>query len=287
MAKATNFLALNDPDPKEMSVVDHLTELRQRLIICILTVSVGSVVGWFFAVRVYLLLVGPLLPYMHAAGHQHVTIVLPSITSGFTLLLKISIAEGVALGLPVLLYQTWMFIAPAVSLHARRYAVPFVLIGIFLFGIGAVVGYFIFPRVVSFLVGISNPLQGAQFFLPLDTYVAQFATIMVIFGAVFEMPVVLTFLAMIGVTSSRWLRSKRKYAVMLGLIGAMIITPGADPITPLVVGAAVPLCLPDFHRLLGILLAPSGCTSTCEGLSGESPWQTTSTLRARSTGQMG
>jgi len=239
MAKATNFLALNDPDPKEMSVVDHLTELRQRLIICILTVSVGSVVGWFFAVRVYTLLVGPLLPYTHATGGQHVTIVLPSITSGFTLLLKLSIAQGIALGLPVLLYQTWMFIAPAVSLQARRYAVPFVLIGIFLFGIGAVVGYFIFPRVVSFLVGISNPLQGAQFFVSLDPYVAQFATIMVIFGAVFELPVVLTFLAIIGVTSSRWLRSKRKYAVMLGLIGAMIITPGADPFTPFITAAVV------------------------------------------------
>jgi sec-independent protein translocase protein TatC len=239
MAKARNFLALNDPDPKEMSVVDHLDELRHRLIVCIITVAVGSVAGWFVKIPVYRGLVAPLLPYMHKSGAEHVTIVLPSITAGFTLYLKLSIAVGIILGLPVLLYQIWMFIAPAVSLQARRYAVPFVLVGILLFLVGGTVGYFIFPRVVSFLVSISTGLEGAQFFLPLDAYVAQFALVMVIFGAVFEMPVVLTFLAMIGITSSRWLRSKRKYAGMLGLIGAMIITPGADPFTPFITAGVV------------------------------------------------
>jgi len=78
-----------------------------------------------------------------------------------------------------------------------------------------------------------------QFLLTLSDYIAQLALVMLVFGAVFELPVVLTFLALIGVTSSRWLRSKRKYAAMIGLIGAMIITPGADPITPFITGAVV------------------------------------------------
>lgn len=239
MAKARNFLALNDPDPKEMSVVDHLDELRRRLIVCILTVTIGSVVGWFFAGPVYLRLIAPLMPFFNKPGHEHVVIVLPQITSGFTLLLKISVAEGIALGLPVLLYEIWMFIAPAVSVQARRYVVPFVLIGIGLFLVGGVVGYFLFPRVVGFLVSVSNPLYGTSFYLAIDAYVMQFALVMLVFGIVFEMPVVLTFLAMVGVTSSRFLRSKRKYAAMIGLISAMIITPGADPFTPFITAAVV------------------------------------------------
>ncbi len=236
MAKATNFLALNDPDPKEMSVVDHLTELRQRLIICILTVSVGSVAGWFVKGLVYDLLIAPIKPYEKSVG---IAIIAQKLTDPFVIELQLSIAVGIALGLPVLLYQTWMFIAPAVSVQARRHVVPFVLLGVLLFAIGGVVGYELFPLVVRFLLGQLQSLPGVKPLLNLGDYVRQLALIVLIFGAVFEMPVVLTFLSMIGLTSSRWLRSKRKYAGMLGLIGAMIITPGADPITPFITAAVI------------------------------------------------
>jgi sec-independent protein translocase protein TatC len=238
MARASNLLALNDPDPKEMSVVDHLTELRQRLIVCILTVALFSVVGWFLTETAFNLLVQPLLPYTH--GHNPARLVFETLTSAFLVKIKISVAIGIAIGLPVLLYETWMFVAPAVSVHSRRYIVPFVLLGIVLFLVGISVGYFVFPRVVQFLIGQGNTLgPGAEFLLQIDQYVAQFALILAIFGAVFELPVILTFLSMIGLTSSRFLRSKRKYAGMLGLIGAMIITPGADPITPFITAAVI------------------------------------------------
>lgn len=244
MARARNFLALNDPDPKEMSVVDHLTELRQRLIVCILTVALFSVVGWFASKFAFNLLVQPLLPYTH--GHDPAKLVFETLTAGFVVKIKISVAIGIAIGLPVLLYETWMFIAPAVTVQSRRYIVPFILLGILLFLVGISVGYFVFPRVVQFLIGQGNSLSGPgpsaqayQFLLQIDQYVAQFALILAIFGAVFELPVVLTFLSMVGLTSSRFLRSKRKYAGMLGLIGAMIITPGADPITPFITAIVI------------------------------------------------
>ena len=246
MARASNFLALNDPDPKEMSVVDHLDELRHRLIVCIITVMIGSVAGWFVKDKVFGLLSAPIRPYSATPKNPHgAEFVLAKVTDAFTIEIKIAVAVGILLGLPVLLYQIWMFIAPAVSVHARRYAVPFVLIGIVLFLIGISVGYGVFPRVVGFLVAQQGGLQQAsngttlQFLLTLSDYIAQLALVMLVFGAVFELPVVLTFLALIGVTSSRWLRSKRKYAAMIGLIGAMIITPGADPITPFITGAVV------------------------------------------------
>lgn len=240
MASMGKILAINDPDPKEMTIVEHLDELRRRLIICIAVVTVGSCVGWFVKESVFNVLTGPLRPYTVSKAHPHgLEIILTKITDAFVIELKMAIAVGIALGLPVLLYQAWMFVAPAISVNARRYAVPFVVVGIFLFAVGAVVGYAVFPRVVGFLVSQQNVLPGTQFLLTLGDYIAQFALVLLIFGVVFELPVVLSFLALIGVVSSRFLRSKRKYAGMIGLILAMIITPGADPITPFVTAIVV------------------------------------------------
>lgn len=232
MASMGKILAINDPDPKEMSIVEHLDELRRRLIICIAVVTLGSCLGWFWKDHLFAILRGPL-------GRAHVQIIVTKITDPFVINIKLSIVIGIALVLPVLLYQTWMFIAPAVSVNARRYAVPFVLVGIGLFAVGAVVGYAVFPRVVQFLVGQGSSLAGIKLLVTLPDYIAQFALVLLIFGAVFELPVVLSFLALIGVVSSRFLRSKRKYAGMIGLILAMVITPGADPITPFVTAAVV------------------------------------------------
>jgi sec-independent protein translocase protein TatC len=243
-----NFLALNDPDPKEMTIVEHLEELRRRLIICIAVVTGGSFVGWFFKEPAFNFLTIPLKPFTGGSTH-HVQFILTKLTDAFVVELKISIAIGVALVLPVLLYQTWMFVAPAVSVHARRYVVPFVLLGIGLFIAGAGVGYAVFPRVVQFLVSQQSSIKQAQFLLTVGDYVSQFALVMLIFGAVFELPVVLTFLAMIGAVSSRFLRAKRRYAGMIGLVMAMIITPGADPITPFITAAVVYL-LYEFSIIL-------------------------------------
>jgi sec-independent protein translocase protein TatC len=243
-----NFLAINDPDPKEMTIVEHLEELRRRLIVCIVVVMAGSGVGWFFKESAFNFLIVPLKPFT-TRHSQPVEFILTKLTDAFVVELKISIAIGVALVLPVLLYQTWMFVAPAIAVQARRYAVPFVLLGIGLFIAGAGVGYAVFPRVVQFLVSQQHSLPEAQFLLTVGDYVSQFALVMLIFGAVFELPVVLTFLAMIGAVSSRFLRAKRRYAGMIGLVVAMIITPGADPITPFITAAVVYL-LYEFSIIL-------------------------------------
>ena len=245
-----NFLAINDPDPKEMTIVEHLEELRRRLIVCIVVVMAGSGVGWFFKESAFNFLIVPLKPFTtRHSQDEHVQFILTKLTDAFVVELKISIAIGVALVLPVLLYQTWMFVAPAIAVQARRYVVPFVVLGIGLFIAGAGVGYAVFPRVVQFLVSQQHSLPQAQFLLTVGDYVSQFALVMLIFGAIFELPVVLTFLALIGAVSSRFLRAKRRYAGMIGLVVAMIITPGADPITPFITAAVVYL-LYEFSIIL-------------------------------------
>src|SRR5437763_15025332 len=169
-----NFLAINDPDPKEMTIVEHLGELRRRLIICITVVTAGSLVGWFFVNPAFSLLVNPLRPYFPTKNHPNgVELVAGKLTDPFVIELKVAIAIGVALGLPVLLYQLWMFVAPAVAVQARRYAVPFVLLGIGLFVVGATVGYMVFPRVVQFLVSQQHSIPQAQFLLTVGDYVSQ------------------------------------------------------------------------------------------------------------------
>jgi len=226
MATLRNILAFNDPDPKEMSVVDHLDELRQRLIICITVVALGSTVGWFFKEKVITLVLAPIRrPGVIASVH--------TLTEGFTLELKISVLIGLGLGLPVLLYEGWMFVAPAIAPRSRHYAIPFVLTGIVMFLIGCTLGYMIFPRLSAFLIGQSHDL-GLTPVLTVGDYVGMFSLVLAIFGAVFELPVILSFLALIGIVSSRFLRKHRRHAVMISLIAAMLITPGADPFTPFV-----------------------------------------------------
>ncbi len=232
MASLRNMLALSDPDPKEMTIVDHLEELRYRLVICILTVTVGATIGFFW-------LVGPVFHILQQPINKyHVELVVNKLTDGFVIELKVAVAIGITLGLPVLLYHTWMFIAPAITVDKRRYIVPFVLLGIVLFIIGIAVGYAVFPLVVRFLIGQTNNLKVTPL-LTIGDYIQQFALVLVIFGAIFEMPVVLSFLALVGAVSSRFLRRQRRYAAMIGLIVAMIITPGADPITPFVTAGMV------------------------------------------------
>ncbi len=229
MAKLSNVLALNDPDPKEMSVVGHLDELRRRLIVCISVVVVGSVIGWFLKEKVISLVLAPI-------RHPGIIASVHTLTEGFSLELKISVLIGMALGLPVLLYEGWMFVAPAIAPRSRRYAVPFVIVGIVMFLIGSFFGYLLFPRLSAFLIGQAQNL-GLTPVLTVGDYAGTFALVLAIFGAVFELPVVLNFLALIGIVSSRFLRSKRKVALMTGLVVAMIITPGADPFTPFVTAA--------------------------------------------------
>jgi sec-independent protein translocase protein TatC len=218
------------PDPKYMTFVEHLGELRRRLIICILAIGVGSVAGWFLAPHVIHIIDAPLRHYLH-----NQKLVVPQIYGGFTLYLKVAIAIGFTFALPVTLWQVWAFVAPALGGPANRWGPIWIASALVLFALGVTTGYLVIPLAVKFFAGFQGPdIQVIPF---ASEYVSFIILILVVFGVSFELPLVLVSLAGVGITSSRWLASKRIYFFFGVFIFSTVVTPGADWISPLILGA--------------------------------------------------
>jgi sec-independent protein translocase protein TatC len=253
------FLALNDPDPKNMTVIEHLEELRSRLFVCVIAVAVASVASLVLYNWLIDLLLSPLQPLAsHIVGstdtvtirqvcsagtrlchpvpvhHWQVSLVFTKPTDAIFLRIKLALIPALVITMPILLYELWMFIAPAFEVETRRYVVPFVGLGMVLFLLGASIGYLIFPRYLTFMITIAG--NNLKYLADVNSLLTQFALIVLIFGAVFELPIVLTMLSRVNLVSSSLLRRKRKVWFFIALFAGMIITPGADPITPLIVG---------------------------------------------------
>ncbi|HCG02485.1 MAG TPA: twin-arginine translocase subunit TatC [Chloroflexi bacterium] len=226
---------IREPDPKYMTFVEHLQELRTRLTICVSTIAVGSVIGWFFAKRTIRLLDAPLRD-AYASSHPGKTLPLffNTVYGGFTLNLKVAIAIGFLIALPVTIYEAWAFVAPAFGARAGRWGPAIITSSLVLFLAGVVTGYEVIPLAVKFFLGFET---GDLQILPFASeYVSFVALILVVFGISFELPIVLVSLAALGITSSRWLWSKRAHFFFGIFIFSMIVTPGADPISPIVLG---------------------------------------------------
>lgn len=224
-----------------MSLVEHLEELRRRIIISAVAIVLFSIVAFIFREQILDLITLP-LPNT-ALGLQGVDVkqhlVIDTVGGSFTVFLKLSVAAGIAASAPVLLYQVWAFVAPGLTRRERKWAGPFVLVGVVLFFIGIVVGFLTLRFPVQFLVNF-----GQGDFLELvtaDNYFTFVAFFLLAFGIVFELPLILTFLAQIGVVSSQMLRKKRAVALITLWILSTVLTPGTDPYSPVILGAAMTL----------------------------------------------
>lgn len=224
-----------------MSLVEHLEELRRRIIVCAVTIVLGSIVGFIFWQPIYHFLLLPLpataeaLSLSGSGGTGKVVVI--GVGEAFSVVLKLSVAVGICLGSPVILYQLWAFVAPGLTRRERRWAGPFVLIGLVLFMVGLAVGFVTLRFPVNWLInfGQGNFLE----LITADNYFTFIAYFMLAFGIVFELPLVLTFLAQIGIVSSRTLRSKRALALVILWVLSTILTPGTDPYSPIVLGTAM------------------------------------------------
>ncbi|WP_027877499.1 twin-arginine translocase subunit TatC [Meiothermus cerbereus] len=211
---------------REAPLMEHLEELRNRLIWAIVSWAAMTVVAFTFRVQILEALRRPLDAYNTSASLKAELIVL-NITEPFLTAFKVAAFGGLALALPFIVYQIWAFIAPGLYPHERRLAIPFILGAGFSFALGALFAYFVLlPFAVPFLLGFLGDVVTPQ--ISIGMYMGQVVTFLAVMGILFEMPVVSFLLAKLGMLSSRFLISNWRIAVVLLITLAALITPTVD-----------------------------------------------------------
>lgn len=200
--------------------MSHLEELRKRLMYAAIAVGVGFAACYAFAERLFGLLVAPLQAVMPEGDH----LIFTNLPEMFFTYLKVSLLAGIMLVAPFIFYQLWMFIAPGLYQKEKRYVIPFVISSTILFVGGSLFGYYVvFPFGFKFFIGFSNEYVKA---LPSVKQYFSFAIkLLFAFGVVFELPVVMFFLAKMGIVTPELLKRKRKYAILMAFVLAAILTP--------------------------------------------------------------
>ena len=216
-----------------MTVVGHLEELRNRLFICVAAVVVGTIGAWFLYRPVFNYLSNPFCDFMR--GHPRLAVdpkepcrlVYTSVVEPFLIKLKVVVFLGLALALPVLLYQLWMFVTPGLTQREKKYALPFVATSVALFVLGGWFAMLTLPKGLAFLLGFAGTTRIIAV-LSIAKYLGFVILLIVAFGAAFEFPLILIFLTLVGVLSSRKLRQWRRYAILGIAVLAAVITPSQD-----------------------------------------------------------
>jgi sec-independent protein translocase protein TatC len=227
----------------QMSFLDHLEELRKRILHSLIAIGVALAVSWTFADELFLVVSRPI----RSLG---VNLVASKLTEGFNLELKLAVLAAIFLASPFILAQVWLFIAPGLYKHERRYAIPFILFSTILFISGGVFGYFVaFPFAARFLLEWAQNMGLEPMFIASE-YFDLFIAVELGLGVVFEIPAVIFVLARIGLVSAGFLLRNTKYAVLIAFVVAAIITPTSD--IPNLMIMAVPMIL---LYLLGVVVA--------------------------------
>lgn len=211
-------------DDEQMSVIEHLEALRRALIVSLIAWAFGTLAAVFIAGHVITFLID-------RAGVGHGIYLQPG--GGVLLQLKVALYIGVVVSSPVIIQQAWWFVSPGLHPKERRFVLPLVLATVIFFAFGVATAMFALPLYIHVL----NSLSPAQVtYLPDVAELVGFVLIMVLgFGLVFELPVVLFVLGMLRIVNSRWLHKRRPYWFLgLGIL-ANFLTPGVDPLTPMIV----------------------------------------------------
>jgi sec-independent protein translocase protein TatC len=214
-----------DAATSEMTLVDHLSELRDRLVKVLIVVILTSLVGFYFANPIIGILVSPL------PNNQ---LQYTGLGDAFFINVKIALVAGMILAMPVILYQVWAFIAPGLTDAERRTVRPWIPIALVFFALGVGIAYLILPYAVQFLMGFSS-----QYLNPLITagpYFDFVTTMFLVFGLIMEFPILLFGLSRVGIVTSERLSSARRMAILVIAIFAAAATPGGDLVSPFVLG---------------------------------------------------
>jgi sec-independent protein translocase protein TatC len=216
-----------------MTVMEHLEELRRRIVIAFAAVLAGAVVGWFLYPSVIELLRGPFCDYLRenpeVRSPAGCDLVFSGPVDAFLTKLKVVGFLGLMVALPVVLYQLWAFVVPGLTSREKKWSIPFIVTATLLFVAGAAFSIWTLPRALEFLLGF-----GGEFVVPLitfDRYLGFVTLVTLAFGVSFLFPVLLVFLEAVGVLSWRRLASWRRWAILGIAVFAAVITPSGDPYT--------------------------------------------------------
>jgi sec-independent protein translocase protein TatC len=222
-------------EQEKIPFTEHLEELRKRLIVCFIAVGVGFVLSYGFKEKLFQILTRPLIRVMQTGDK----LIFTGLPEAFFTYLKVAFLSGIILAAPVIFYEFWMFVAPGLYDKEKRLMVPVVVLSTVFFVGGAFFGYFIvFPFGFKFFLGFAS-----EIIRPLPSmreYLGFASKLLLAFGLVFELPLIITFLAKLGMVSVSFLKKNRKYALLLFFIGAAILTP-PDVVTQIMM--ALPLIL--------------------------------------------
>jgi len=212
-------------DGTVMSLVDHLGELRTRLLKAIVAILAFAAIGFWRASAIVDLLRTPI-------GDRK----LVSLSAGgpFFLYLKVALVVGIILGMPVILYQAWAFISPGLTIEERRVVRPWVPVALLFFAIGVAVAWFVLPFALAFLFSFES--DSIEITLTIDNYFGFVTLMFLAFGLTMQFPIVIYVLSRVGIVSSARLRAARRYVILGIAIFAVVITPGGDIVSPTVLG---------------------------------------------------
>lgn len=219
--------------PSEMTLMEHLTELRQRIIRSTLAVVAGAIVCFIFKDQLIDALMEPYCNSLPEADEralvtqENCNLVQTQPLEGFSLVLTVAGYGGLMLAMPVVLWHAWKFIVPGLYPHEKRYALPFVFVAATLFFMGSALAYWSAPRALVFLLDIG----GFETLLAPAPYISFLVKMLVAFGLAFQFPLVLILLLQIGVVEVAQLRSGRRYAIVGIVVLVAVLTPSGDPWT--------------------------------------------------------
>jgi len=225
-------------EEKEMPFLEHLEELRSRLIKALLSVTFFTGLSWFFIERIFDFLV---MPYRQAivlakanvqdpATLESVRLIFTNPTGGFMIYVKLALTVGLLFSIPVIVYQIWQFIAPGLFMRERRIAVWVVFFTTFCFIAGAMFCYYVVLKYgLGFLLTFQSDVLTPM--VSIDEYFGFVTILLIVFGLVFEMPVIAFFLTKIGFLTPEFMRQKRRYSIVAIFVGAAVLTPSTDAFT--------------------------------------------------------
>jgi len=216
--------SLQDPMPA-MSFLEHLEELRKRIIYSLIAVTVGFFACWNYHQFIFRYVQRPVMDALQRNGMAEKLVYLNP-TEPFNLYLKVAFLAGLFVTSPFVLYQVWLFISPGLYRNEKRYVLPFMFSTVFLFLGGGLFAYkMVYPAAHS-----PPPNYGKQFqpMITIGEYTDLFLTIMLGMGVIFEMPILVFFLSMMGIVSPRWMWHNVRYSILVIFIIAAILTPTTD-----------------------------------------------------------